>query len=134
MMGETVAQTICGNPFRYRPGHWFNSAKFFEIEYQTYGLVSAEPAEDEQHFNWQHRDGTKAITMAYNRDTSRFLGINAFGIRMRHEVFDRWLTEERSIDYILQHLRQANFDPEFYDRHQEEIFSSFKQNLVKTRT
>jgi NADPH-dependent 2,4-dienoyl-CoA reductase/sulfur reductase-like enzyme len=41
MMGETVAQTICGNPLEYKPGHWFNSAKFFDIEYQTYGWVFA---------------------------------------------------------------------------------------------
>jgi len=29
MMGEAVAQTICGNPTEYKPGNWFNSAKFF---------------------------------------------------------------------------------------------------------
>jgi len=39
MMGETVAQTLCENPRTYNPGHWFNSAKFFDIEYQTYGWV-----------------------------------------------------------------------------------------------
>ena len=39
MMGETVAQTICGNKIAYKPGHWFNSAKFLDIEYQTYGWV-----------------------------------------------------------------------------------------------
>ena len=39
IMGETLAQTICGNPWEYNPGNWFNSAKFFDIEYQTYGWV-----------------------------------------------------------------------------------------------
>ena len=39
MMGETLAQTICGNKLEYKPGHWFNSAKFIDIEYQTYGWV-----------------------------------------------------------------------------------------------
>ena len=42
MMGETLAQTICGNRIEYKPGHWFNSAKFFDIEYQTYGWVFGE--------------------------------------------------------------------------------------------
>jgi NADPH-dependent 2,4-dienoyl-CoA reductase/sulfur reductase-like enzyme len=28
MMGETLAQTLCGNKIKYQPGHWFNSAKF----------------------------------------------------------------------------------------------------------
>lgn len=129
MMGETVAQTICGNPFKYNPGNWFNSAKFFEIEYQTYGNVSANPPENEQHFHWQHTDGKKAITIAYDIKSSRFLGINTFGIRMRHEVFDTWLTRERTIDFVLKNLREANFDPEFYDRYEKEIFKSFKQNL-----
>ena len=46
MMGETVAQTICGNKTPYKPGHWFNSAKFLDIEYQTYGWVFAQPREN----------------------------------------------------------------------------------------
>jgi len=37
MMAETLARTICGTPTQYNPGHWFNSAKFLDIEYQTYG-------------------------------------------------------------------------------------------------
>ena len=36
IMGETVAATICGEKTPYTPGPWFNSAKFFEIEYQTF--------------------------------------------------------------------------------------------------
>ena len=35
MMGETLAQTLTGKPTQYNPGHWFNSAKFLDIEYQT---------------------------------------------------------------------------------------------------
>ncbi len=134
MMGETVAQTICGNPFKYKPGHWFNSAKFFDIEYQTYGNVSANPEEDEQHFHWENKKGDRALTIAFERTSERFLGVNSFGIRLRHEVFDRWLTEERDLAYVLRHLRQANFDPEFYDRHEKEIFSSFKKNMMKPQT
>lgn len=133
MMGETVAQTICGKPFEYNPGNWFNSAKFFQIEYQTYGRVSANPSETEQHINWQHQDGKKAVTLAFDTKTFQFLGINSFGIRMRHEVFDRWLTENRPIEYILNHFKTANFDPEFYDRHEKEIVSSFRKNLIRSK-
>jgi NAD(P)H-nitrite reductase large subunit len=28
MMGEALAQTLTGKPTQYKPGHWFNSAKF----------------------------------------------------------------------------------------------------------
>ena len=132
MMGETLAQSLTGNLIKYKPGNWFNSAKFFDIEYQTYGKVSANPGEGEIHFNWQHKDNTKAITIAFDASDNKFLGINTFGIRMRHEVFDRWLNENRSVQYILQHLREANFDPEFYDGYEKEIFRSFKENLQES--
>ncbi|MGB7843314.1 MAG: FAD/NAD(P)-binding oxidoreductase [Salinimicrobium sp.] len=125
MMGETVAQVICGNSLQYRPGHWFNSAKFFEIEYQTYGWVSADPKENEQHFHWEHENKKQAITIAYDMESSLFLGINSFGIRLRHEVLDRWLREERTIEHVLQNLKQANFDPEFFKRHEKKILQSF---------
>ena len=129
MMGETLALTLTGERSRYNPGNWFNSAKFFDIEYQTYGWVWPVPKENEQHFHWQHEEGTKAITISFDKNTKLFLGINSFGIRMRHEVLDRWLTEKRGINYVLANLKQANFDPEFYARHEAKIFEGFKKNL-----
>ena len=127
MMGETVAQTICGTPFEYNPGNWFNSAKFFDIEYQTYGWVfSTKNKKDyEQHFHWKHPDNTKCITIAFHKESLQFLGINTFGIRMRHEVIDRWLNEHKSVEYVLQHLSQANFDPEFYKKHESHIQATY---------
>ena len=130
MMGETVAQTICGNKLEYKPGHWFNSAKFFDIEYQTYGWVFANKKEYEEHFHWKHKDDTKCITLAYHKETNEFLGINTFGIRMRHEVFDSWLSEKRSADYVIQHLAKANFDPEFYRKFEKEVQSAYNNQSV----
>ncbi|MCM4161458.1 FAD-dependent oxidoreductase [Antarcticibacterium flavum] len=130
MMGEALGQTLTGTKMAYNPGHWFNSAKFFDIEYQTYGRVWAQENENHRHFHWQHRDGTKGITIAFDPKNNRFQGINTFGIRMRHEIFDRWLTEERSLQHVLANLRLANFDPEFYDRYEKEIFGSFRESMV----
>ena len=127
MMGEAVAQTICDNQMKYNPGNWFNSAKFLDIEYQTYGWVFPEPKDGEAHFYWEHKNGKKCITISYEKASRKFLGINNFGLRMRHEVFDRWLNEEKSVDHVIENLREANFDPEFFDRHEEEILNSFKQ-------
>jgi len=126
MMGEVVAQTICDNPMKYNPGNWFNSAKFLDVEYQTYGWVFPEPGDGEAHFYWEHKNGNKCITINYEKASRKFLGINNFGIRMRHEVFDRWLNEEKSVDHVMENLREANFDPEFFDRHEVEIRNSFK--------
>lgn len=134
IMGETVARTICGNRSAYRPGNWFNSAKFFDIEYQTYGWVHSDrnKPDSEIHFHWKHSDDTKCLTVAIHKETGAFLGINTFGIRMRHEVMDRWLTEERSTDYVMEHLSDANFDPEFYRKFERDILDSYKNQLSKT--
>ncbi len=130
MMGEVVAQTICGNRMPYSPGHWFNSAKFFDIEYQTYGWVHGSKGRPdyEVHFHWKHEDDTKCITVAYNKNTNAFLGINTFGIRMRHETFNKWLNEKRDVDFVIKHLGEANFDPEFYKRYEKAILLAYKSS------
>jgi NAD(P)H-nitrite reductase large subunit len=134
MMGETLAQTICNKKTEYKPGHWFNSAKFLDIEYQTYGWVFSERGkkENEQYFQWQHTTQSKCITISYDKDSHLFLGINTFGIRMRHEIFDKWLTQKRPIEFVLEHLADANFDPEFYKLHEAEIVAKF--NLENNTT
>ncbi|USD26251.1 NAD(P)/FAD-dependent oxidoreductase [Flagellimonas marinaquae] len=134
MMGETLAQTICGNPTEYKPGHWFNSAKFLDIEYQTYGWVFSErrKKDSETHFHWRHPKEKICLTIAFNKDSNAFLGINTFGIRMRHEIFDRWLNEKRDIDFVMEHLVDANFDPEFYKRFENEVVSQYNSDFQKS--
>ncbi len=127
IMGETVAQTICGNKTEYKPGHWFNSAKFIDIEYQTYGWVWAQPKANESRFYWEHANGKICIHINYDTANNAFIGINTLGIRMRHEFFDRILNEKRSVDYVLEHLADANFDPEFYKLHEKAIVAKFNQ-------
>lgn len=127
MMGEVVAQTICGEKTKYEPGPWFNSAKFFDIEYQTYGNVWNELKSNEMEFYWEHVSGVKCVHVVWDKITNQFLGINTFGIRMRHECFDIWLREKRSIDFVIEHLAEANFDPEFFSRHEDEIVSEYKK-------
>ncbi|MFX9672921.1 hypothetical protein ABTO96_19235, partial [Acinetobacter baumannii] len=53
IQGETAARNIVGLEKKYNPGHWFNSAKFFDLEYQTYGLVPAQKDESTDWFWWQ---------------------------------------------------------------------------------
>jgi thioredoxin reductase len=124
---ETLAQTICKHRTAYHPGHWFNSAKFFDIEYQTYGWVWAKPKENEARFYWEHKNGKMCIHLNYDKNTHQFIGINNFGIRMRHAFFDKILTKKKSVTYVLAHLSDANFDPEFYKKYASEIVSKFNQ-------
>lgn len=128
MHGETLALTLTGKPAPYAPGHWFNSAKFLDIEYQTYGHVGSTLGENEATFYWEHAGGRKSLRVNYHPRGRQVLGFNAFGIRLRHEVCDRWLTEKRTVEYVVGHLHEANFDPEFYRRHEKEIADAFLQN------
>jgi len=127
IMGETVAQTICGNKLKYKPGHWFNSAKFFDIEYQTYGWVFANLQEGEAEFYWEHENGETCMHFVFNKDSRKFLGLNTFGIRIRHEVMNKHLDSEASIDEVMEELKDANFDPEFYRLHEEDIIAKFNK-------
>jgi NAD(P)H-nitrite reductase large subunit len=127
MMGEVVAQTISGEKTKYEPGPWFNSAKFFDVEYQTYGNVWNELKSNESEFYWEHASGIKCVHVIWDKNTNQFLGLNTFGIRMRHECFDNWLREKKSVDFVMEHLAEANFDPEFFERHEREIVREFKK-------
>ncbi len=132
MMGEAIAQTICGRKTEYNPGHWFNSAKFIDIEYQTYGWVHSERRlpDYEAQFHWRHPEKWICVTLSYHKETHEFLGINTFGIRMRHEVFDRWLNEKRDLDYVISNLKIANFDPEFFRHYEGDILKAYKNQFV----
>jgi NADPH-dependent 2,4-dienoyl-CoA reductase/sulfur reductase-like enzyme len=130
MHGETLAHSLTKVKTNYNPGHWFNSAKFFDIEYQTYGDVPNIMVTPLNSFYWEHRSGKICFRIVYNIQTHLMIGINVFGIRIRHEVIDRWLSESRKLDYVMEHLREANFDPEFFVRYETEIYFHFKNELA----
>ena len=67
--------------------------------------------------------------MAFHKESQLFLGINTFGLRMKHEVFDRWLSEKRDINYVMGNLSEANFDPEFYKRFEGQVLRAFTNKI-----
>ena len=127
IMGETVAQTICGNKLAYKPGHWFNSAKFFDIEYQTYGCVNSMLQEGESNFYWEHKGGEMCMHFVFDKSSRKFLGLNTFGIRIRHEVMNRHLDSDATIEKVMEQLKDANFDPEFYRVYEDKIVAKFNK-------
>lgn len=130
MMGEAVALSIVGKRTAYNPGPWFNSAKFFNIEYQTYGNVNAEAKDGEAHFYWENKEGNQSIRLAYDKEKDTFLGINLMGIRMRHEYFHNALLQQQSVQQVVNNIRQANFDPEFYKKLDPTIQAAFHQSFL----
>lgn len=49
---------------------------------------------------------------------------------MRHEIFDKWLTEKRDINYVIEFLADANFDPEFYSLYEKKLPQSLTKKMV----
>jgi NADH oxidase (H2O2-forming) len=132
IMGETVAQTIVGQKTAYQPGIWFNSAKFFEMEYQTYGTVSQQTTSEIEHFSWEGEN--LRMNFAFEKKTDLFLGVNTFGIRLRHQLFDAWIKEKKNIEFVLTNLRAANFDPEFFKSFESEILTKFNSTHSRNIT
>jgi NAD(P)H-nitrite reductase large subunit len=130
IMGETVAQTICGNPSPYQPSFFFNSAKFFDIEYQTYGQVKAQLSEEIAFFYWENQTQNKAIRIHYRLDNEQVIGINTFGIRMKHEVWEKWLKDGKTMKYVMENLVKANFDAEFSKRYENEILEKYNLSVL----
>lgn len=129
MMGETVARSITGNPCKYMPGIWFNSAKFFDIEYQTYGNVPARLDQNQGSFYWESDDGKKCIHLIYDANDRIVQGINTFGIRQRHEVWNKWLLEGKTLNDVIEQLPKANFDPELFKRYEPEIQRQYNEQF-----
>ena len=133
MHGETAAKNIVGISTEYQPGHWFNSAKFFDLEYQTYGLILAQKEDNEDWFWWEDKKGEKGIRILWDKNTLAFKGINSFGIRIRHEICNDWLNDKTSVISVVQQLRKANFDPEFFKGYEKEFAAAFnhQNTLIK---
>ena len=114
MHGEVLANTICGKRTKYERGIWFNSAKFLDIEYQTYGTVPPFWVESEfTSFYWEHNSGKVAFRMLIKKDGSIY-GVNNFGFRLKHEYFDKAIKENWKASKVIETLEKANFDPEFF--------------------
>ncbi len=129
MHGETLANNLAGKNFTYEPGIWFNSAKFLDIEYQTYGTLP--PTWDSgkiQSFYWEHSSGKVAFRMLMD-NSGIILGINNFGFRLRHEFFDRAIEEKWEASKVIANLEKANFDPEFFAPYYIEIQKAFKSQF-----
>ena len=125
MMGEVAAYNICNHRMAYDPGTWFNSAKFLDIEYQVYGDVPPQTPENLNSFYWEHAEGKASIRINYDRESEKVKGFNLMGLRFRHEVCEKWIHAETTIQEVIQNLSLANFDPEFCRQHQSLISDAF---------
>ena len=127
MMGETVAETLCNEPLAYDPGVWFNSAKFFNLEYQTYGTVPTIKKPGYQQFYWEQ--GNRCIRFVFQDDNQALSGVNTIGFRLDHRKLDQWIYEAYPIGEVINRLQEISFDPEFSKDYREEIRELFSSQF-----
>ena len=125
MMGEVAAANLLGEAVDYDPGIFFNSAKFFDLEYQVYGEVPAELPDGRRWFYWRHPGEDKALRLYWDAESRAVTGFHLMGIRYRHEVCEAWLRAGTPIEEVVADLGLANFDPEFYREHEPAIVAAF---------
>ena len=118
MMGETLAATLSGEKNSYRPGVWFNSAKFFDLEYQVYGHVPIRLSSTEESLYWAHPNGSASLRIVFDKLTAHVLGCNSLGLRQKHTQWAKWISQKTALPEVLSHLEEARFDAEFEYRYE----------------
>jgi len=126
LMGPVLAKTLTGTPTVYTQSTWFNSAKFLDIEWHTYGTVTAQPAEHEATLYWEHEDGRRSIRIIYHKEEGYVIGFNTMGVRFRADTCLHWLDSQTHIEEVLANLRSAHFDPEFFSSYEKEVLAAYK--------
>jgi len=96
----------------YKRKTFYNSAKFFDIEYTTAGYVNFN-FDGER--DWYQREQGKEISqrITYLPDGT-VIGFNMLGSRWDHRVMVKWIDEKRNINWVLERLSEACFDEEFF--------------------
>ncbi len=112
--GRQVAAGLLGAPADYAPPLFFNSAKFFDLEYQTYGVVEPVPADGQA--DRVFSDGARLIRIVYREGDGAVVGVNALGVRLRQNVWSHWIRTGESLDAVLRDFDRSLFDPEFSTR------------------
>ena len=54
------------------------------------------------------------------------MGVVSLGIRLRHDIFDRWLRKPTNVNQVIKELGEAFFDPEFSPNYLTEIQSEWE--------
>lgn len=109
--GQLAAQSMLGDDVRYEPPIFYNSSKFFDVEYTTVGEVQSLAAGTNSLYR---RMPEKAITQRIVfDDEQRVLGFSMLGSRWDHTILSEWVAQRRSLEYVKKNLKQAQFDVEF---------------------
>jgi NADPH-dependent 2,4-dienoyl-CoA reductase/sulfur reductase-like enzyme len=121
--GRVAARSMLGDEVTYRRGTWYNSAKFFDLEWTTVGRVPATVGPDGApapalpgYRSWFQRVPRRLESQRIVVQDDQVVGFNMLGSRWDHEPLVEWIHERRPLEWVLEHLGEAQFDEEFSPR------------------
>jgi NADPH-dependent 2,4-dienoyl-CoA reductase/sulfur reductase-like enzyme len=121
--GRVAARSMLGDDVSYRRGTWYNSAKFFDLEWTTAGWVPATVGPDGSAVDrpgdvrsWFQRVPGRFESQRIVVKGERVVGFNMLGSRWNHELLLDWIHERRPLGWVLEHLGEAQFDEELSPR------------------
>jgi NAD(P)H-nitrite reductase large subunit len=92
---------------RYAPGEWYDSAKFFDLEYTAAGDVKGEDPAD-----YHYQDGRHSVRVRVRDGAVR--GFSMIGARWDHEALLRMVGERLTLERFLSGYHSAIFEPELF--------------------
>jgi len=121
--GRVAARSMLGDTVSYRRGAWYNSAKFFDVEYTTAGWVPVLLKPDNTRSDpgpgvrtWFQRVPGRDESQRIVLRGEEVVGFNMLGSRWDHTRLLGWIAERRPLDWVLERLGQACFDEELSSR------------------
>ncbi|MCA2961853.1 MAG: FAD-dependent oxidoreductase [Silvanigrellales bacterium] len=108
--GELVAQNLFGDALVYEPPLFFNSSKFFDMEYTTVGDVVAASRTNPSWFAVAP-NGRASLRVVHAQN--KVVGFNVLGARVDHGILAKWISEKRSVDECMERFKEAQYDVEF---------------------
>jgi NADPH-dependent 2,4-dienoyl-CoA reductase/sulfur reductase-like enzyme len=103
--GEAAARAMLGEPVEYTPPTYYNSAKFFHLEWTGVGELTGPGV-------FRKLPGREASVRVIEREGVA-VGFSMLGSRWNHRVLARWVEEGRRVEEVLGRLREAQYDGEF---------------------
>ncbi|MBU3678894.1 MAG: NAD(P)/FAD-dependent oxidoreductase [Candidatus Kapabacteria bacterium] len=111
MHGEHLAEILLGSDEPFCEPIEYNSAKFFDLEWSTYGRV---PAESDSASSVLLTDTNDSRCLRIVHDAKRcVVGIHALGLRLRQSTCEQWIAQCKPLDHALEELRDVMFNAEF---------------------
>lgn len=107
--GEFAANSMMGDEVAYQPPLYYNSAKFFEIEYTVVGDMRGDSVSS----TFFYRVPGHNVSVRLTAKDGLLAGASLLGSRWNHRLFETWIHRRRPVTEVVADLPMAQYDVEF---------------------